>query len=190
VLIDSGLRIDGTVDSGLFHREIAEQRRQEGNAVSGHNGRVWFSKCVWNGETYTNLLLGTGGGAFENGKVGNVIGLGFLARHLSTFDFPHRMMYLKQTRTGPLVDGDMGAAEAFLNGLKAKGKLPGWSGSDTGAIYLEAFPDREEFDGRKNGDPSDYHYQVGQPSKDSPRKLQKAWRTDQDGQTIEEYPVP
>jgi hypothetical protein len=190
LLIDTGLRIDGTVNSALFQREIVEQRRQEGNAVRGDIGRVWFAECVWNGETYTNLLLGDGGGAFENGKVGNLIGLGFLARHLATFDFPHRMMYLKQTRTGPLVDGNMEAAEAFLNGLKAKGELPGWPGSDIGAIYLDAFPDHEEFDGRKNGDPSDYHYQVGRPSKDSPRKLQKAWRTDQDGQTIEEYPVP
>lgn len=190
VLIDTGLRIDGTVDSALFQREIVEQRRQEGNAIHGDNGRAWFAKCVWNGETYTNLLIGPGGGAFENGKVGNVIGLGFLARHLVTFDFPHRMMYLKQTRTGPLVDESMDAAKAFLNGLKAKGELPGWSGSDPGAMCLDAFPDHEEFDGRKNGDPSDYHYQVGRLSQDSPWRLQKAWRTDQDGKTIEKFPVP
>jgi hypothetical protein len=74
--------------------------------------------------------------------------------------------------------------------LKAKGELPGRSGSDTGAIYLDVQRFQMEFDGRKNGDPSDYHYQVGRLSKDNPWKLQKAWRTDQDGKTIEEFPVP
>jgi hypothetical protein len=29
------------------------------------------------------------------------MGLRFLARHLVTFNFPKRTMYLKQTRTGP-----------------------------------------------------------------------------------------
>lgn len=190
VLIDTGLRVDGAADSELFQREIVQQRRQEGNAVHGDNGRVWFAKCVWNGETYTNLLIGPGGGAFENGKNGNLIGLGFLARHLDTFDFPRHKMYLKQTRAGPLMDENMESAEAFLNGLQAKGELPGWPGNDPGAIYLDLKSLQIEFDGRKNGDSSDYHYQVGRLSRGSPWKLQKAWRTDQDGKTIEEFPVP
>jgi hypothetical protein len=193
VLVDTGLRVDGGVDAELFQREIVEQTRQEGNAVHGDVGRVWFAKCVWNGATYTNLLIGGIGGGFlegSNGHVENLIGLGFLSRHLVTFDFPHRMMYLKQVRSGPLVDENTATAEAFLNDLKAKGKLPGWSGNDTGAIYLDVRNFQIEFDGRKNGDASDYHYQVGRPSKDSHWKLQKAWRTNQDGQTLEEYPVP
>ena len=99
-------------------------------------------------------------------------------------------MYLKQTRAGPLLDENMQAAEAFLNGLKAKGILPGWSENDTGAIYLNIRGLQLEFDGRKNGDPSDYHYQISRLSQDSPWNLQKAWRTDKDGKTIEEFPVP
>lgn len=190
VLIDTGLRVDGGVDAELFQREIVEQRR-EGNAVYADGGRVWFAKCVWNGGTYTNLLLGgLAIGLLERGDVKNLIGLGFLSRHLVTFDFPHRMMYLKQTRAGPLLDENMQAAEAFLNGLKAKGILPGWSENDTGAIYLNIRGLQLEFDGRKNGDPSDYHYQISRLSQDSPWKLQKAWRTDQNGKTIEEFPVP
>jgi hypothetical protein len=190
VFIDTGLRIDGTVNPELFQREIVQQRRQEGSAVHDDIGRVWFTKCVWNGETYTNLLIGPGGGAFAGGKNPNFIGLGFLARHLVTFDFPHRMMYLKQTSVGPLVDENMETAEAFLNDLKAKGELPGWSRNDIGAIYPDIKSLQIEFDGRKNGDPSDYHYQVGRLSRQNPWKLEKAWRTDQSDKAIEEFPVP
>jgi hypothetical protein len=188
VFIDTGLRVEGSVDPELFQREM-RQGWQEGTAIHGI-GRVWFAKCVWGGDTYTNLLIGPGGGAFENGQNPNFIGLGFLARHLVTFDFPHRMMYLKQTRAGPLVDEDIEAAEALLNVLKAKGELPGWPANDIGTIYFDMRGFHIQFDGRKNGDPSDYHYQFGRLSQDSPWKLQKAWRTDQDGKTIEEFPVP
>lgn len=191
VLVDSGLRVDGGVDAALFQREIAEQRRQAGNAVRGNGGRVWFAKSLWNGATYTNLYLGgLAIGLLEHGDVKNLIGLGFLSRHLVTFDFPHRMIYLKQTRSGPLTDENMTAAQALFNDLKAKGKLPGWSGNDNGAIYFDIRGQQIEFDGRKNSDPFDYHYQFSRPSHESPWKLQKAWWTDQDGKTIEEFQVP
>ena len=170
LLVDSGYRNDGALESGLFQREILEQRlRAEGDVVNGRAGRVWFSKCVWNGETFTNLLIGAGG---------NVIGLRFLARHLVTFDFPKRTMYLHQTSVGPLVDENMEAAAEFFKTLKEKGQLPGWSKNDKGTIYLEPYPDFEAFDGRKNGDSSTHHYDVDRTSKDSPWKLQKAWQTD------------
>jgi hypothetical protein len=183
LLIDTGYRVDGALESGLFRREVLEQMlRVEGVAVDGQdNGRVWFPKCVWNGETYTNLLIGNGG---------NLIGLGFLARHLVTFDFPKRTMYLKQTSVGPLVDENMEAAAEFLKTVKEKGQLPGWSKNDKGTIYLEPYPNFEAFDGLKNGDSSTYHYQGARASESSPWKLQKAWRTDQNNHTIEEYPVP
>jgi hypothetical protein len=42
----------------------------------------------------------------------------------------------------------------------------------------------------KNDDSSIYNNTVSRASENSPWKLQKAWRTDQDGHTIEEYPVP
>jgi hypothetical protein len=186
VFIDTGLTTDGTVDPELLQRETMQER----NAVHRDNGNVWFGKCIWNGETYTNLLIGAGGGAFENGKNPNFIGLGFLARHLVTFDFPHRVMYLKQTSAGPLVDENTEAAESLLNRMKSKGELPGWPANDAGAIYCHKLASQIWFDGRKNGDPSGYHYQFGRLSQDDPWKLQKAWRTDQDGKTIDEFPVP
>ena len=182
LVVDSGYRNDGALESGLFQREVLEHRlRVEGDAVNGHSGRVWFSKCVWNGETYTNLLIGAGG---------NVMGLRFLARHLVTFDFPKRTMYLHQTSVGPLVDENMEAAAEFFKALKEKGQLPGWSENDKGTIYLEPYPNFEAFDGRKNGDSSTYHYDVDRASKDSPWKLQKTWQTDTNDRLIKEYLVP
>lgn len=181
VLIDTGYPGDAALDSGLFQREVAEHRLRMGDAVHGDNGRVWIAKCVWNGGTYTNLLVGDGG---------NLIGLRFLERHLVTLDFPERRMYLEQTSVGPWADENINEAKAFLNNLKENGQLPGWSKKDEGTIFWQSFPDFDEFDGRKNGDPSDYHYQITRLSQDSPRKLQKAWRSDQDGKAIEEFPVP
>ena len=83
VLIDTGFNGDGQVEKGV---------------VKGHDsGGAQLPTCYWEGETYTNLNVVIGG---------NLIGLGFLARHLVTFDFPNRIMYLKQTSVGPLVDED------------------------------------------------------------------------------------
>jgi hypothetical protein len=80
-LIDSGFDSDGRVDT---------------NAVAGHvSGWVHLPECVWEGETYTNLQVGIGQDA-------NLLGLRFLARHLVTLNFPHQVMYLKQTSVGPI----------------------------------------------------------------------------------------
>lgn len=183
LMIDTGYRNDGAVESGAFQREVREQRLQaDGSAINGqHSGRVWFSKSVWNGETYTNVLIGADA---------NLIGLRFLARHLVTFNFPKQTMYLKQTSVGPLVDENIEAAAEFFKTMKESGQLPGWSKNDEGAIYLEPYPNYEAFDGRKNGDSCIYHYQVARNSNDSPWKLKKAWRTDQDSKTVEEYSAP
>ncbi len=81
-------------------------------------------------------------------------------------------------------------AEEFLRNLKKKGQQPGWSKNDKGAIELEAYSNSVTFGIRKNGDSSIYHYTVSQTSKDSPWTLQRAWRTDQKGRMIQDYPVP
>jgi Aspartyl protease len=180
VLIDTGYPGDAASDSELFQREVVEHRLRMEDAVHGDSGRVWMAKSVWNGDTYTNLLVG---------DRGHLIGLRFLERHLVTLDFPGRMMYLKQTSVGPWADESIHEAEAYLNKLKENGQLPGWSKQDKGTIYWEAFPDYDEFDCRKNDGSADYHYKVVCISDNSPT-LQKAWRTDQNNHTIEEYPVP
>lgn len=179
------------MEAGLFRQEVLQQRlRVEGDAVSNQeSGHVWFQKCVWDGATYTNLLIGNGGTDVSRGNGQNLIGLGFLSRHLVTFDFPTRVMYLKQTSIGPLVDADMEAATAFLNNLKENNRLPGWLKHDKGTLYGRAQFNYESFDGRKQGDTSTYHYYVGHASNGSSWKLVKAWRTDQNDHTVEKYPV-
>lgn len=179
LLIDTGWNSDGEVERG---------------AIPGQDsGWVHLPECVWGSEIYTNILV-------ENG--GNVIGLRFLARHLVTFDFPKRTMFLKQTSVGPL-PGDLevqkeatllATAESafkFLKELKEKGQLPGWSKSDKGmANQFEVSPNSVTFHGRKNGAPSIYYYKVIRTTEDSAWKLQKAWRTDQNGKILEDYFVP
>ena len=183
LMIDTGYRVDGALESGLFQREVRKQmfRAEDDVVKSQDKGRVWFPKCVWNNQSYTNLLLGEGG---------NLIGLGFLARHLVTLDFPKQIIYLKQTSVGPLVDEKTEAAVNFVEDLKERNQLPGWTAEDEGMIYFEAFPNCEVFDGRKKDDLSAYHYKIAQLPDAGPLKLQKAWRTDQGGKTIEEFPVP
>jgi hypothetical protein len=181
LLVDTGYRADGALMAEFFLQQVKKQRVQEGNVVRGDNGRIWFSKAVWDGETYTNLLIGEGG---------NLIGLGFLARHLVTLNFPGRMMYLKQTTVGPPTDDNKRAAEVFFTHLKEDGKLPGWARSEKGTIYNEEFPNYVEFDCRKNKDSSDYHYRIIHEAKSNSWRLQKAWKTDEDDNTIEEFPVP
>jgi hypothetical protein len=80
-LIDSGYFADGRVDTG----------------TNAPDQIAWMhlSECVWDGMTYTNLIVG-------HGENANIIGLRFMARHLVTLDFPNRTLYLKQTSVGPL----------------------------------------------------------------------------------------
>jgi hypothetical protein len=204
LLIDTGCIIDGLMKSRLYWREVSEQR----GSLSLHFGRIArFPECVWDGETYTNLLIGKVPSQWPN-----MLGLRFLARHLVTFNFPKGMMYLKRTSIGTLVDEGMEAAMNFLTNLKEKGQLPGWSKDDKGTTYLETYScfgpksangkgatyletnsnsglkSSVTFDVLKNGDSSIYHFTVTRASKDSPWKLQKAWRTDQNDHAIEKYP--
>ena len=52
---------------------------------------------------HLNLIIGE---MPRNAPLLNLIGLQFLARHLVTFNFPKRIMYLKRTSVGPLAVED------------------------------------------------------------------------------------
>ena len=204
LLIDTGANCDGLLEPQLFRQASEEQRRrvppdatrdQDANSVE-------LPQCVWNGIAYTSLWLRNGKSATDADRGENALGLRFLARHLVTFDFPHRTMYLKQTRRGPLVDAEVrAAANAAGNSayplarkLLKKGQLPGWAkgqrGTIKGVFHFRQEPDTITFDAVKKGDSSTYHYQFTRSSQDRPWQLRKAWRTDQNDHTVQEYPVP
>lgn len=63
---------------------------------------AWFSKITFADDAYTNVTMVKN--ANQRWPKQNWIGLQFLARHLVTFNFPKRTMYLKHTGVGPLVD--------------------------------------------------------------------------------------
>jgi hypothetical protein len=204
LLIDTGYSDDGSLKPELFRQEIQEQKLRvpEDTTQDQEPNGVLLPLCVWNGATYTDLWVGNGRDSTEGGSGENSLGLRFLARHLVTFDFPHRTMYLKRTRSGPLVTDEVRAAakaagdSAFKPARKMmrNGHLPGWAREDRGTIKgvfrVRFDPDAVTFDAVKRGDSSTYHYEFTRASKDSPWQLRKAWRTDQNGHMLEEYPVP
>lgn len=100
LLIDTGHPLDGVMSLRLVNQALEEQKaravpvRTFGDSKSKppEMKLVSFPTCVWNGETYTNLIV-------EAGRP-NIIGLRFLARHRVTFDFPRKVMYLKYVDEG------------------------------------------------------------------------------------------
>jgi hypothetical protein len=108
-VIDTGHNGDGAVEGRAIRRHAAGsysgglvKRFKHFLAVHGLVNRdVGLPGCVWDGNTYTNIVVGR-----RSGDLPNWIGIRFLARHLVTFDFPNQMMYLKQTSTGPLGAAD------------------------------------------------------------------------------------
>ena len=160
-------------------------------------GQVHYPDARLGGEIYPEVWLDRGEPWQTGEPEHNGIGILFLSRHLVTLDFPKRTMYLKRTSIGPLLDDvkatAMATAVSFLKDLKKKGRLPGWSKdehSQPGGVTVHLTGNSATVDARKKDDPSTYHYTVIRAEKNGSWKLQKAWRTDQDGKTIEEFPVP
>ncbi len=93
LLIDTGCPFDGYVTPRAFKLAVREQHGQslpllkEGVVRGAAPGMALFSECVWDGESYTNLIIG---------KRFNLVGLRFLGRHLVTFDFPKGTLYLRR----------------------------------------------------------------------------------------------
>jgi hypothetical protein len=199
-LIDTGALYGGWLMPDLFQQWTNQAKLPAAGEVRSHNG-------VLGGEAYPDIYLDR---LDEKSLIPdetnihyNGIGLHFLSRHLVTLDFPKRTLYLKRTSIGPLIDKELQAAAKaagkpafrFLESLKKKGQLPGWSRKDKYAHRRETFtftyPDTVAFNHlQKKGDSSIYHYEFTRASKTDPWKLQKAWRADQNDHTVEEYPVP
>jgi hypothetical protein len=195
-LVDTGCTSDGWLGAALY-----DQWTNHASALA--EGQVRSPNGMLDGEAYPEMDLGRldegEGSSGDSHMRVNGIGLRFLSRHLVTFDFPNREMYLKRTSDAPLtltVKEQRAAGRSvfsFLRKLKKKEQLPGWS-------KAEKFPKRAVFHGqnlssgtltfRKEGDSSAYHYWVTRASVHSPWQLEKAWRTDKHGRKIQEYAVP
>jgi hypothetical protein len=201
---DTGCNIaDAMLKPRLFRRVSNEQKsvwNGQFTTLKNHTGMIaGFPKGTFGGKTYTNLIIMEWAGTWP---AGDLIGLPLLARNLATFNFPKRMMYLKQESVEPLNGGVFSGvflvvdATQFLDGLKAKSALPGWSKNDKGQVSgsreipVESYPFSWSLNIQKNGDSTVYHYTVVRESKNSPWKLQKASHTDAKGRLIKEYPVP
>jgi hypothetical protein len=184
---------------------------------TGYNGDGWLTPSLFQQWTNQAILPAAGQARSPNGWLGgesypdlnlqrceepyNGIGLYVLSRHLVTLDFPKRTMYLKRTSVGPLhldikeVKAEAKSAAVVLKSLKNKGRLPGWTKDDKAATEKVRYIPRSTVSGcfvvqKKNGDLSVYHFQVIRASENQLWKLQKAWRTDENGRTLEEYPIP
>ena len=179
--VDLGYAKDAAIASETFQEKVAERiLRVQGEIVHTRKfERAWMADSVWNGGNYTNLIVG---------NESDLLGLRFLARHLVSLDFSNRTLYLKQTSAGPLFDEKADAALKFLANLHQKSSLPGWWAEDERPLYLEASPDAQTYDFRKSGGSQTTHYRVTRASNNHPWKLEKAWRTDGNDRTSEEYP--
>jgi hypothetical protein len=141
-LIDTGCVFDASLQAELFAQAVRELGGQPG--ALGSQGTNAAGEIVH--DVYLPIAL-VHGEACANVEVSdcpdvNLLGLRFLARHLTTFDFPHRAMYL-QRRNGEPFEGEpmrvspsytfSQEAYQFLTALKDRGQLPGWLSTDEGA---------------------------------------------------------
>lgn len=181
LMVDAGNAHDGDLATDLFHHELqAHTLRVESEQIDGKPpGKALLHQCTWDGRAYTNLLVGHGV---------NSLGLRFLARHLVTFDFPNRTLYLKPITSDPLRDEQLEAAADFLRHLQQAGLVPGWTSNDTVNLELERIPKSQAYDFRHDDGLSASHYRISR-IKDADWKLEKAWKTDQNDHTTEEFPI-
>jgi hypothetical protein len=199
-LIDTGCNESGWLQPTFF--------RQWTNRDSSADETIYAPDGTLGGEIYHGLELRrldakSFAGDGPNKKL-NGIGLRVLAQNVVTFDFPNRMMYLKRISDLPLLDKKTVAtatameqsAFEFLIQLKKENQLPGASKNGHGRAGSQVnhkdspYLDSATFNMLKNGDSSVYFYTVVRTSERGPWKLEKAWRTDQNGHTIEKYPLP
>jgi hypothetical protein len=200
-IIDTGCDNSGWLQPILF-RQWTNQESSSDESIHSPDGTL-------GGEIYHDLdlrLLDAKSLASDDGHIKfNGVGLRVLAENLVTLDFPKRTMYLKRNSDWPLATRDMeaamkSAAKSSIKPLKQlvrRHQLPGASKDDHGKTaafhfkhVISPYLDTATWDTLKKGDSSIYHYTFARTAKNGPWKLQKAWRTDQNGHTIEEYPLP
>lgn len=208
--IDTGLSADAALKPRLFqravgelgaHSEAASWKEKNPAGVTSH--QVVLLGAVLHGEACTNVELID----FPESAGDNILGLRFLARHLTTLNFPQRTMYLQHenkelfAHDNPVTNapGYVLTMESvnFVTALKEQGQLPGYSKHDKGNITavlpaagtFEKYPVSLAFVATKKNDASKYHYLVVKASRNNAWQLQRAWRTDANKHVVEEYIV-
>lgn len=162
-LIDTGYDTDGRVDF---------------KPAGTRTGRVHWPGCHWDGRTYRNLDV-------DIARDGNLIGLRFLARHLVTFDFPGRVMYLKQTDEGPLgISSDLAAASNYFRKLFQAGKLPGISKQNKITFELESDSVPGVFDFKIGKGSLTNYYRCARGGSRVGWHIEQAWQTDQSNRVV------
>ncbi len=193
----------GPIPGGEVYHELYRQWR---NQEPWAGVKVHSPDGTLGGEIYHDLdlrVLDTK--SIDGHTKWNGIGLRALAQNLVTFDFPNRTLYLKHISSWSLPPRDDEAAmksaayssiKTFRN-LLHMNQLPGMPKGDQGTTTdfdfnhdSSPYLDTGTWAAVKNGDSlSIYHYTFTRTAKHGAWKLQKAWRTDHHGHTIEEYPV-
>lgn len=126
-------QFDATIKSSLLRRKLKEQKPlwtfQVPLPGGGSMGMAGFTNGIFAGKTYTHLTFNQWSSPWPDG---DLLGLSFLARNLVTFNFPKRVMYLKQETAAPFFDDtfSLGAAIDYFGRLTNTGKLPGISTND------------------------------------------------------------
>jgi hypothetical protein len=213
--IDTGCDTDVALKSKQL-RELQEQTsgqfiftKSMKDSTNGFDYGTFYltRKIIFNDEVCTNFL-------WCDGRANNLIGLRYLSRHLTTINFPKRIMYLQHGNSESLADKDSIAdflqnpqaetlytfiqdATTFLTQQKKNGRLPGWKKDEQGNFSwhqekddFTGYPLSETFIATKKSNSFSYHYTILQSSNNAPLKLQNAWQTDVKGHVVEIYHTP
>ncbi len=189
-LIDTGANTDGWLLSNIFQQWTNRATQTASSQAHAPDGRLA-------GEIYQNLDFFQQTNSDHVANL-NGIGLGFLAKHLVTFDFPQKTMYLKRTGDLTVYNSDALINPVFqlFKTMLTHGRLPGFlkdeHGTANGRIHFTAYPnfDSVTVEARKKNDPTLFSYLFAHASEDDSWKLKKAWQSDQNGRLIEEYNCP
>jgi len=199
-VVDTGCDCSGWLQPALY--------RQWTNQASSADEKIYSPDGTLAGDVYHDLDLrpmNDPAPTNDDHIKYNGVGLRALAQNLVTLDFPHQTLYLLHTNDWPLASHHMAAMMnsaqkstiRTLIRLLKHGQLPGATKDSHGKstafhFHQDTSPylDTATWDLLKEGDAANYHYTFTRTAKHAPWKLQKAWRTDASGRTLEEYPLP
>jgi len=134
---------DAIMEPFRLNRVLKKQKPVWEDHLPSYSGApkrlVGFSTGEFANHSYSDLIFQDWPGAWPGG---NLIGLPFLSRNLVTFNFPRRMMYLKQetAKSGNSTHFATMAAGKYLNRLRKDGQLPWWTTNENGAGETPALP--------------------------------------------------